>query len=52
MLQVIQLVLTDVCQEGGGGGWLSDNRIEDIEANIITMSLTKIFPVEDLNDDI
>ena len=40
VLQVIQLALTDVCQEGGGGGGLSDNRIEDIEANTITISLT------------
>ena len=38
VLQVIQLVLTDVCQEGGGGGWLSDNRKEDIEVNVIILT--------------
>ena len=38
VLQVIQLALTDVCQEGGGGRWLSDNRKEDIEVNVIILT--------------
>ena len=57
MLQVIQLASTDVCQEGGGGGWLSDNRMEDIEVNVIIFSIFDkeihiILKYSDANDNI
>ena len=55
VLQVIQLALTDVCQEGGGGRWLSDNRKEDIEVNVIILTCLwqlalEVFKIQSFGD--